>query len=380
MTAPSAPPPTGSFPTLRRKFRFRFRLRTLFVLIALAGAFFAFIVRPAMEQHALVAKLEALGAWVDYDHARSVFFFVAPKPSWLDRFGGRDVVHTATGVHCWKEVGPVLRAAAKLPHLESIDLTSADVSDADLAEIRGLSCLKELDLSLVGAYFSMGIESEAHRRSPHLTDAGMANFEDLSGLETLSLRYRAPLTDAGIAHLSKLTSLRALDLQGTSVTSAGLANLKALNHLEELDLFGCEAVDDAGVRSVRRLRSLKVLRLGLTKITDAGLAGLAGLDALRELDLQYCNVTDAGMASIATHRKLRVLGLSPTKVTDAGLRQLVPMGELDKINLCDTGVTPNGVEDVAKRLHVNEWALPREWRDKVHVPHGQRIYGAAENR
>ena len=129
------------------------------------------------------------------------------------------------------------------------------------------------------------------------------------------------------------------------------------------------------MRIVARFKHLRRLNLGETKVTDRGLAELQCLSVLAELDLQDCHVTDAGLTSVGKLTLLRTLSLYGTKVSDAGLRQLEPIRELDKINLHDTAVTREGVEEVANHLRVGEWAISQDWRERVRVPKGQRVYG-----
>ena len=367
-------------PSVARKKRHRwyqFSLRSLLVLTTIVGLICGFVVRPALEQQRIVNELSECGATVGYDHADCFLEFVLNlKESWFDRLVGLHFLHTATGV--WPGYGPIgksLGLAARLPGLETVDLTGCDVSDNDLAELRGAKRLKRLRLNLMGSFFTMGAWRQAQGRDPDLCDSGLTHLENLTGLETLSFDGRSCANDAGFAHFAKLTSLRSLNLVGSSVTGLGLSKLNCQDTLEELDLFCCPNVNDADMRIVARFKHLRRLNLGETKVTDRGLAELQCLSVLAELDLQDCHVTDAGLTSVGKLTLLRTLSLYGTKVSDAGLRQLEPIRELDKINLHDTAVTREGVEEVANHLRVGEWAISQDWRERVRVPKGQRVYG-----
>src|SRR5260221_655750 len=169
-------PPRADPPKRKRRW-FQYSLRTLLIFVTLVGLFCGLIVRPALEQRRVVREINALGARVGYDHRNGIFAIAfGPESTWLDRLVGNDFMHTATGVGCQGDHGidKMLRLAAQLPHLESIDLTACDVTDSDFAAIRGLERLKELRLDSLGMEFSMGIWAEAQRRDPHLTAAALA--------------------------------------------------------------------------------------------------------------------------------------------------------------------------------------------------------------
>jgi hypothetical protein len=132
-----------------RRHWYQFGLRTLLIFVTLAGCGFAWIglkVRTGFEQRRIVSELQALGARVEYDHEDSLFFksLQPPKRTWLDHYIAIDFLPAATGVYPSRyAVGKALHLAAQLPQLDTIDLTSCDVFDTDLAELRGLSTLKE---------------------------------------------------------------------------------------------------------------------------------------------------------------------------------------------------------------------------------------------
>ena len=88
------------------------------------------------------------------------------------------------------------------------------VNDAALDQLKGMTHLKELDLSLTG-----------------ITDAGLAKLKELTALETLEL-YKTNVTDAGLAHLEGLKKLKELNLARTAVTDKGLAHLQRTQSAE----------------------------------------------------------------------------------------------------------------------------------------------------
>lgn len=87
--------------------------------------------------------------------------------------------------------------------ITELDLSGADIGDADLPPISGLPHLTSLSLDGTG-----------------LSDAGLGHLSGLEHLEYLNL-YDTSVTDAGLAALEPLSRLRALYLWRTGVTAGG---------------------------------------------------------------------------------------------------------------------------------------------------------------
>ena len=85
-----------------------------------------------------------------------------------------------------------------------VNFGSAQVADAGLQHVKGLTQLRSLYLS-----------------STAVTDAGLQHVKGLTQLRELSLRETA-VTDTGLPCLDGLTKLRILHLNNTRVTDAGL--------------------------------------------------------------------------------------------------------------------------------------------------------------
>ena len=109
-----------------------------------------------------------------------------------------------------------LEHLSQLPGLEFVYLSGLTrITDAGLKHLRGLTSLKELDIS--GSTVSPG------RRT--ITDAGLENLRNLRKLEKLNLDL-TEVTDEGLRHLIPLTQLRVLSLKETHVTAAGVNRLQ----------------------------------------------------------------------------------------------------------------------------------------------------------
>ena len=170
---------------------------------------------------------------------------------------------------CWrrKNFTQSLAAVRELKSLRDLELDfpGTFIIDDDLAKLKGLPALRELELG-----------------QTWVSDRGLANLKGLTMLQSLSLQSTR-ITDAGLANLNGLKGLQHLDLKGTSITDAGLANLQNLPALQYLDLTGT-SVTDAGLTNLNSLTSLQDLYLAFTSVTNAGVTAL-------EKSLPVCSVS-----------------------------------------------------------------------------------------
>ncbi len=140
-----------------------------------------------------------------------------------------------------------------------VDRSGWKTSDGDLAQLRGLTSLKRLDLS--------------------------ASYVNISG--------------GGASALSTLTGLEFLDFGGASIRDEPLVNLRNLKQLKSLGLLGTY-VSDRGMAHVRGLKSLAYLALRGEFISDATMDHIAGLTNLRTLELSGTLVSDLGFGARPT--------------------------------------------------------------------------------
>jgi hypothetical protein len=120
-----------------------------------------------------------------------------------------------------------------------------------------------------------------------VTDADLAPLRGLSRLRTLELEG-ARITDAGLKSLGGFKMLEWLDLRDTLVTEAGLANLRRMNHLEHLDLPGFE-LTEAGLNELCLLQSLQEVTLhggAPTKVELIDFAESQGFDLPTDSEFQ----------------------------------------------------------------------------------------------
>ncbi len=191
-------PPKADRPKRKRRW-FQFSLRTLLIVIAIVAIPCAWLgsrIERKRKEREAVAAVEALGGYVWYDYQAAAPGgppWASPAepygPAWLRSFLRDDFFSEVTGV----------------------SLQDANVSDADLVNLKGLSYL-----------------------------------------ESLNLVDRISITDAGLINIRGLAQLKMLDLQRTNVSDVGVANLKGLGRLKTMYLFGTK-VTAAGVNEVRKM-------------------------------------------------------------------------------------------------------------------------------
>lgn len=113
-----------------------------------------------------------------------------------------------------------------------VNLGERKVTDDDLALLRGLPHLQELDLTRT-----------------RITGAGLANLKDLKTLRKLYLTD-TKVDDAGLAPLKDLKNLELVGLSGTSISDAAFDHLRDLAALKQLFCLGTK-VTDAGVEKLQ---------------------------------------------------------------------------------------------------------------------------------
>jgi Leucine-rich repeat (LRR) protein len=201
----------------------RFSLRTLIVVVLLAGGMLGRIVHRAHVQRDTVAAIKRAGGTVHYDwEMKSDGSFRTSSQPWAPKWLVDGVGMDYFG------------------HVHRVDLLNQG-SDGDLVTIGRLSGLWNLNLD-----------------GSQATDAGLANLKGLTDLERLYL----PITnvgDAGLLDLKHLTHLTELHVSGTRISDGGLKHLRGMTNLKEVILQGTQ-VSDAGVQELQQALPQLVIR------------------------------------------------------------------------------------------------------------------------
>ena len=126
-----------------------------------------------------------------------------------------------------KKVGGSHQADATLPGqpIVKVDLSGTPATDADVANLKGLTQVRALNLNLT-----------------RITDEGLVHLRGMKHLEELGLGLTS-MGDPGMAHLKGLTRIKRVDLRATKLTDVGLGHLQALKDLEVLDVDGTQVTD-----------------------------------------------------------------------------------------------------------------------------------------
>lgn len=195
---------------LRRR-RLRFCLRTMLVLILVAGVFLASWAISARRQRLAVDAIRAAGASVGYDVSDDLYATgpSAPAKKWV-----QDIGYALFGYDVFDLFGyDYFCRATSIVALEDCD------ADAVLSHCPELPHLRFLWLHFSDA-----------------SDLGITHLRDHPSLEDLQLEGCKKITDHSIPMISRIRSLRSLNLCETRVTIASMPDLAGMNPLQYLDL------------------------------------------------------------------------------------------------------------------------------------------------
>ena len=258
-----------------------------------------------------------------------------------------------------------LKDLRNMPNLASLDLSLCIyITDEGLKELGGLSCLTSLRLVSCDGITDEGLKGLGHMPNltslnlpscSKVTDAVLKDLGHMTKLTSLDLRLCFKITDAGLKGLRDMPNLTSLDLSYCSkITDAGLKDLGHMPNLSSLNLSSDWCITDAGLKHLGRMPKLISLRVsGCHKITAAGLKDLGHLSTLTSLSLARCSkITDAGLEELVHMSALASVNLSDCiKITAAGLKHLGHMPNLASLDLSGCSEVTNGGLQELKELN-----------------------------
>ena len=244
----------------RRRFQFSLRsLLLLVVVVAIPCSWLETEMKAAREQRAAVEEIRKLGGRVRYDYEpeNSTTAVVPPYPAWMQKLFGDDLFADVIEAEIENTAEP--NQPFNHTGLSKLNIPGEKFKYLRLAILKRLPLLQNLKLD-----------------NANVRDAELENLQGLTRLRSLALASNPLVSDEGLMNLRGLPQLRKLWLVGTSVTGEGFSHLKHLPRLEELYL-GLSPISNSGLKNLEGMVQLRILALDATQVTDAGLEHL-GVD------------------------------------------------------------------------------------------------------
>lgn len=182
-----------------------------------------------------------------------------------------------------------------------------------------------------------------------LTDRGLAVLGELKNLREFEMPWQGGVSDEGVRHLKQCERLERVNLMG-SLTGDGA--VEALEGKERLRQFSTgRLTTDAGLRRLRNFPLMVECAEGASLLLDGpftneGLRSLAGLAGVRELDLFWhvTGITPDGFAHLAALPNLMMLGCDGELSSDGALKHIARMPRLKRLRMQESTATDEGFE------------------------------------
>ncbi|MEM6471434.1 MAG: protein kinase [Planctomycetota bacterium] len=160
---------------------------------------------------------------------------------------------------------------ARMFDLQSLEITSREMTDSDLKALRSLTSLEALVLpfneikgsflqDLVGLYQLAFLDLTDSR----ITDESLVHLQAFPRLSLVSLAG-TPITGVGLKHLSRVRSLDSLNVGYTGLGNQALDQIAQFPKITSLNLEGCTKITDLTPLSETRICDLHI---GGSSVTD----------------------------------------------------------------------------------------------------------------
>jgi hypothetical protein len=147
-----------------------------------------------------------------------------------------------------------------LPHLKSLRLTGAILTDDGMQHLRRCQALTRLRLKAL-----------------EITDAGIAPIESLKSLEELDIRNCPAITDEALRYVSRADGIRTLRVSGPGITDKSLPFLAGMKHLTTLDVVGTGITTEGATWFITALPQCTIIWSdGETQYSNRLVNGLGG--------------------------------------------------------------------------------------------------------
>ena len=204
--------------------RIRFSLKFILALVFCLASVCAYFAHSAAKRRDAIRALQEIDGF-SYQHESSMI------PEWLR-----------------ETVGPEY-----FPGMENIGATYQKTTDAHLAVLARVPELKSLSTNHAWMGSQVGTmdltDSSNFDDAPLITDAGLAELEAASHLESLTLFHTA-ITDEGVSRLRYMRNLRNLAIVSNKITDHAIPELIKINTLQYFSAVGT-SISDEGVDKIR---------------------------------------------------------------------------------------------------------------------------------
>lgn len=215
-----------SFSVLPRRWPVRFTLRTLLLVVTILCVWLAIHTQRASWQRQLVQQIQK--SWGEVEYVQKVQSSLRPGgrpshvPSWLLKSLGEDFFYDIKSVTT-RDAGLLPKIAA-LSHLEELTISDHDLTDDELAALRGHRGLKRVR-----------IQSDLHTTLP-------GDYPDTT-----------QIGDRSLAVLGELPALEEVYVSGYHFTARGLADLARGPRLMKVYVDCCdESVNPSAAEPFRK--------------------------------------------------------------------------------------------------------------------------------
>lgn len=243
---------------------------------------------------------------------------------------------------------------AKMKNLESLDLSSSEVTDAELVKLEQMPNLLQLTLkdNIISAkglialshlpklqkldiedckriqpgdwnlFKSFGALQTLDVSGTKFDDAGLKALCASRGtppLDTLELDHTV-VTDAGFVDIAKLDFLQNLSVAGTKITRIGLANILGNSNIQRVNVADCFKLKSEDIDLFCNGRSFKALDLSYLTLTAKNYSELSKAP-ISTLYLNHSNFDDSALSFFRRARNISNIYCYHSKVTIPGARQ-----------------------------------------------------------
>lgn len=227
-------------------------------------------------------------------------------------------------------------------------LKSHEISDATIAELgtltEGLETVTEINASGSGLLTAAGLANlsklpalnSLDLSSTNVSNEVMRHLTQVPMLASLSLNGTS-ISDDGLTVLNACPNLKKLEIKGCRLTPNGFAAIGKMPVLEELNFEVTPGLNDVTLDLICEARTLRRLNFrDCGGITDSGMAALAKLEVLEELNINRSGVTSEGFLAVTKGgglKNMKLLGVSVTPMTEKGAKAINTMKSLEHIDL-----------------------------------------------